>query len=57
MSRPQQIVAQYSGKPAGKVLLMGEDVKIGQPHTVTFERLSAQTLGEMKDYKVGARAS
>lgn len=50
-------LAQYSGKLAGKVLLMGEDVKIGEPHTVIFERLSAQTLGDMKDYKVGARAS
>jgi len=50
-------LAQYAGKLAGKVLLMGEDVKIEQPHTIIFERLSAQKLGDMKDYKVDARAS
>lgn len=50
-------LAAYSGKLAGKILLMGEDVKIEPPQTVIFERLSAKKLGDMKDYDTGARAS
>jgi carboxypeptidase Q len=50
-------LAQYAGKLKGKILLMGEDLKIEPPKTVIFERLSAKTLGDLKDYEVGARAS
>ncbi|WP_306523414.1 M20/M25/M40 family metallo-hydrolase [Rheinheimera sp.] len=50
-------LAAYAGKLAGKVLLMGEDVKIEAPKTVIFERLSAQKLTELKDYDTSARAS
>ncbi|OBP16758.1 hypothetical protein A5320_05120 [Rheinheimera sp. SA_1] len=50
-------LAQYAGKLKGKILLMGEDLKIEPPKTVIFERLSAKTLGDLKDYEPGARAS
>ncbi len=56
VNTPAQLAA-YSGKLAGKILLMGEDVKIEPPQTVIFERLSAKKLGDMKDYDTGARAS
>ena len=50
-------LAAYAGKLAGKVLLMGEDLKIEPPKTVIFERLSAKKLTDMKDYDTSARAS